>query len=84
MVKFYLSELSEEDSLDIIDIFPEQFVLELDSPFSLEELMLAIYSLSTNKAPGPDMIPNSVLMSLPCESLVVLLEYFARKWYITE
>ena len=40
--------------------------------------MLAIYSLSPNKAPGPDMIPNSVLMSLPCETLIVMLEYFNR------
>ena len=41
---FYETELPEEDSLDIIDIFPEQLVPELDSAFSVEELMLAIYS----------------------------------------
>ena len=73
---FYDVELGSPDSPDIVDIFPVVGVEDLDYPFTLEEYMLAVYSLNPKKSPGPDSIPNSVLRSIPIDSHQQILSFF--------
>ena len=53
-----------------------QNVPDLDSPFTLVEYLLALHNLNSKKSPGPDMIPNSVLRSLPIEIHECILRFF--------
>ena len=48
----------------------------LDSPFTMQELEIALRQASGKKAPGPDIIPNSVLKALPENLLTGLLNLF--------
>ncbi|CAG7833269.1 unnamed protein product, partial [Allacma fusca] len=71
--EFYKSILPPRDANDCQDVFVRE-IEELDKPFNLSKLKLALRSLSSGKAPGPNYIPNRLLKHLPDNVLWSLLD----------
>ena len=53
-----------------------QKIEDLDMPFTIEEILEAIKTLKTNKAPGPDQIRNELLKELSVLIAPILCQIF--------
>lgn len=53
-----------------------QKILDLELPFTIEEILEAIKTLKTNKAPGPDQIRNELLKELSVQIAPLLCKLF--------
>lgn len=69
---FFQDKFSGNNKVDEIHA-PVINIIELDSPFSIQELNVAIAKLSRNKAPGPDKIPNEIIKALDDNNRTTLL-----------
>lgn len=60
------------------DSFPENFNSNnfLEAPFNISEFNMAISSLKLKSSPGLDKINNKIILELPTESRLVLLDIF--------
>jgi len=66
------NDLTEDEIEEVFTNIME----ELDCEVSADEMTQAIKSLPLNKAPGPDLVPNSILKALPSDILTELLRIF--------
>jgi len=68
------SETSESPHID------EKHISQLDCDFTMDELKICIQKLATNKAAGPDTIPNEAWKQMTQGQLHILLDSINQLW----